>query len=119
MHQKYIKIDFSRYFDNLVRFGLLESSDFVFSLGSSLADKQLYVSLKEHFHIKSIIRGIHDSNDSNSVLEIIEGCISITSYGRGFCSICLSVLSDEGENEPVFEKTKFLSREDIVTSEDV
>ena len=76
----------NKYFDNLNRLGLVESS----AVMSSLTDKTLYEPLKKHSYIKTRIADSVVKKAGFEKYEIEEGYMSITDYGREFCNICIS-----------------------------
>lgn len=76
-----------KYFDNLSRLGLIEGAE-VFS---SLTDKSLYEPLKSHAYIierMKVPQSYILSGFSKPILK--ESYFSITSFGKSFCSICLT-----------------------------
>lgn len=86
-----------KYFDNLVRLGLIKKSNM-----TRLSDKNLYKPLKEHKiikqkisdfeNIKSFIKNIYDSGveiQQFSEYDFKEGFMELTSYGVSFCNICI------------------------------
>lgn len=76
--------EINRYFDNLIRLGLLEVSNF-----SSLTNKQFYEVLKEHTYIKKYLEGDIFKQTEYNTPRFIEGYMSLTDFGIGFCEICL------------------------------
>ena len=76
----------NKYFDNLNRLGLVESS----AVMSALTDKTLYEPLKKHSYIKTRIADSVVKKAGFEKYEIEEGYMSITDYGREFCNICIS-----------------------------
>lgn len=76
----------NKYFDNLNRLGLVESSEVM----SSLTDKTLYEPLKKHSYIKTRIADSVVKKAGFEKYEIKEEYMSITDYGREFCNICIS-----------------------------
>lgn len=76
----------NKYFDNLNRLGLVESS----AVMSALTDKTLYEPLKKHSYIKTRIADSVVKKAGFEKYEIKEGYMSITDYGREFCNICIS-----------------------------
>ena len=73
-----------KYFDNLIRLGLIEKAP-VFS---ELTNKNLYEELINHPFIKGVVSTINLDNEFISI-EYKKSYISITDFGKGFCSICL------------------------------
>ena len=76
----------NKYFDNLNRLGLVESS----AVMSALTDKTLYEPLKKQSYIKTRIADSAVKKAGFEKYEIVEGYMSITDYGREFCNICIS-----------------------------
>lgn len=75
--------DIPTYFDNLVRLGLLEYSEKVLSL----SDKSKYQQLKRHPFIKNKIESA--SIPDGYKVEIEEGFVRLTAYGKSFCGTCI------------------------------
>ena len=100
---------FNKYFDNLIRLGLIKSSDLS---NSALSDKELYEPLREHDYIKTLMRE-HNILENDSKLESIEGYIEITDYGRGFCNICLD------HHSSFAEKPQYRRHTDTATNEEI
>lgn len=73
-----------KYFDNLVRLGLLERS-----VQSSLVKKEVYAPLKEHPYIQVRIKDNPYRKINLTHPEIEEGYIYLTALGKAFCTICL------------------------------
>lgn len=90
-----------KYFDNLIRLGLLEKPNM-----THLTNEELYKPLKEHKiikqkilefeRIKTIFNGISDSGIKTPIelpqyvkYDFNEGFIKLTSYGVSFCNICI------------------------------
>ena len=78
--------DSAKYFDNLVRLGLITDLKGM----SSLTDKTIYEPLKHHSRmtpyaskVQAKARGFNDFKFEESYVEISE-------YGKSFCSICLN-----------------------------
>lgn len=76
-----------KYFDNLSRLGLIVGMGGL----SSLTDKSLYEPLKNHSYIteRMNVPQYYISSGLNSP-KLEESFFSITSFGRSFCSICLT-----------------------------
>lgn len=76
----------NKYFDNLMRLGLLESSPPL----SSLTDKKLYEPLKHHRYIQP--RTDEEIVQKSGFLKATynEGFMRLTYYGISFCNVCLS-----------------------------
>lgn len=80
--------DTNKYFDNLIRLGLLESA----SALSSLTDKSLYEPLKKHSFFLPYMNPGEIQRNGFSKTNFIESFVSITDYGRSFCAICLGTI---------------------------
>lgn len=77
--------DIAKYFDNLVRLGLINNAGGLYSL----TDKTAYEPLKNHRWVVP-----HSSEESVKSMgfdkiSFKESYVSISSYGKSFCSICL------------------------------
>lgn len=82
------KMESEKYFDNLVRLGLLERS----SSGIFISNEIVYEPLKSHPYIKSKYESIKMSADKISdfkSVEYIKSYCELTSFGKSFCSVCL------------------------------
>ena len=79
------KIRLNKYFDNLIRLGLVYSSNAL----SHLTDKSKYVPLKEDKFILDLIEKAKKYKEPYNNAKINEGFIAITDYGLEFCSNCL------------------------------
>ena len=77
--------DITKYFDNLVRLGLIISADGL----SSLTDKAQYDPLKNHRWIKPHAKTEKANSRSFTKYNFNESFVEITAYGKSFCSICL------------------------------
>lgn len=77
-------LDIKKYFDNLIRLGLLEKA-----YSGSFTQKSVYTPLKMHPHIlnKTDEKALQNGPYKKASFE--EGYIRITEYGKAFCSICL------------------------------
>ena len=73
-----------KYFNNLIRLGLIEKAP-VFS---ELTNKNLYEELINHPFIKGVLSKINLDNEFISI-AYKKSYITITDFGKGFCSICL------------------------------
>lgn len=76
----------NKYFNNLIRLGLLESSQAL----SSLTDKKLYEPLKNHRYIQAKTDESVMQKSTFKIVKFNEGYISLTDYGKSFCGICLN-----------------------------
>lgn len=77
--------EINKYFDNLTRLGLLESSTGLLSL----ADKTQYEPLKRHKLIISAENDLDHYRPHFNKTRFVEGYVRISDYGKAFCSICL------------------------------
>ena len=78
--------DINKYFNNLVRLGLLEASQAL----STLTDKNLYKPLEEHFYIQARMNESVIKKAGYDKSTFIEGFMMLTDYGKAFCSICVN-----------------------------
>ena len=78
--------EINKYFNNLIRLGLLESSPVL----SSLVDKKLYEPLKNHRYILERTDESVLQKSEYKKVKFQESYISLTDYGKSFCSVCLS-----------------------------
>ena len=79
--------EINKYFDNLVRLGLLETSTL-----ASLTNKTLYEPLKTHTYIKPYLEESYLNQTKYNLPRFTEGYISLTDFGEAFCKICLNPL---------------------------
>lgn len=79
------KYETERYFDNLLRLGLVEKNQAF----SSLTEKTLYDPLKEHPYIKQFNTEAYKNAGFGSE-KTTEGFIRLTSFGKAFCDICVN-----------------------------
>jgi hypothetical protein len=79
--------DTRKYFDNLVRLGLLERPALV-----SLTNKVLYEPLKEHSYILAKMNGPFPTLEGKTYNKVKckESFISLTAFGESFCESCLA-----------------------------
>lgn len=78
--------DVNKYFNNLIRLGLLESS----RAYSALTEKKLYEPLKSHEYFKTLTdESVIAANKCKKAI-FMEGYMSLTDYGESFCNICLN-----------------------------
>ena len=75
----------NKYFDNLIRLGLLEASSL-----SSLSDKSLYNPLKNHPYIQNFATDSMAESSGYKKHVFKEGYMRLTDYGKAFCGICIS-----------------------------
>lgn len=80
-------LDVSKYFDNLMRLGLLRSSEFSFQLSD-----ELYAPLKNHRYILSHINDITSRKSGYNKVGVKKGYMEITDFGSAFCEICLETI---------------------------
>lgn len=73
-----------KYFDNLIRLGLIEKAPY----SSRLVEEKLYEELINHRFIKGIVSNIKLGDEFISI-EYKKSYISITDFGSSFCAICL------------------------------
>jgi len=73
-----------KYFDNLIRLGLLKNAMF-----ASLTNKALYELLKKHQYLESQVNTITHQVPPFNKPKFEESYISITDFGKSFCEICL------------------------------
>lgn len=76
--------EINKYFDNLIRLGLIKGSTL-----SHLTDKNLYEPIKNHQFIQSrmINTRIHATQYDKPKLK--EGYMQITDFGEAFCALCV------------------------------
>ncbi|MBR4334290.1 MAG: DUF4393 domain-containing protein [Clostridia bacterium] len=87
--------EMAKYFDNLIRLGLINSSGVL----SSLTNKDVYAPLKEHSFIEPYKTYTNESdNAKGSELHILEGFMRISEFGKAFCYICLDVTKMTASN---------------------
>lgn len=82
-------LEINKYFDNMIRLGLIVASPVM----SSLTNKELYEPLKNHPFILANIERIKDEDVHSKgyvKADIIEGYLSLTDYGVAFCNICIA-----------------------------
>lgn len=80
--------DSQKYFDNLVRLGLVERSPD----GTYISNESIYEPLKNHPFIKNKYQNIEKQSstiDNFSKIDYIKGYCELTSFGESFCKICL------------------------------
>lgn len=87
--------DISKYFDNLVRLGLIEKSPIL----SSLTDKTVYEPLKSHKYIAPLATDVAAQKSNFKKAAINEGFIRLSGYGTAFCSICLTPVKAMAANK--------------------
>ena len=75
----------AKYFDNLVRLGLITNEGGL----SSLTDKTVYEPLKKHKWVSSQALVENANALGFDKIDFEEGFVRISSYGEDFCSICL------------------------------
>ena len=77
--------EINKYFDNLIRLGLLETSTL-----SSLTNKQLYEPLKTHTYLKPYLEEKYLQKTEYNIPKFNEGYMSLTDFGKYFCEVCLN-----------------------------
>lgn len=85
--------DVNKYFNNLIRLGLVESS---YAL-SSLTDKKLYKPLKKHWYIQALTDESALQKKEFKYISFKEGYMSLTDYGKTFCHICVDSTAETTE----------------------
>lgn len=80
------KYETNKYFDNLIRLGMLKASEPL----SSLTNKALYEPLKNHLFILSRKNDSFVKASGYEECELIEGYMELTDFGKEFCNICIS-----------------------------
>lgn len=78
-------LEIGRYFDNLVRLGLLEIKSNV-----SLYGKHVYEETKEHPYIKERIQNHLKVGTDYSEIIYKEGYVQLTDFGMSFNKVCIS-----------------------------
>lgn len=73
-----------KYFDNLIRLGLLKNA-----MLASLTNKSLYEPLKTHSYIVEKSRAASAQNGEYNHADIKESYMELTDYGELFCTICI------------------------------
>lgn len=77
-------LDVSKYFDNLMRLGLVKGGE----LFRKLVDESKYDVLKEHPFVIDTAKSAEMQKDLNKV-AYVESFIDMTPFGRAFCAICI------------------------------
>lgn len=78
-----------KYFDNLIRLGLLDSAKGM----AHLTDKAKYEPLKSHEHLRQFLDPSSIETAGFETSSFKESVISLTDYGKSFCSICLTEIA--------------------------
>ena len=78
-------LNVNKYFDNLIRLGLLKSGEDV----ASLIDKSLYEPLKTHNYIVEKSKAASAQNGKYNQADIKESYMELTDYGELFCTMCI------------------------------
>lgn len=78
----------NKYFDNLIRLGLLENPSTLFSL----TNKGLYDPLKNHQYLLPYMDTAAVQKAGCSKAELKESYMQISDYGKAFCEICLGTV---------------------------
>lgn len=79
-------LEMDRYFDNLIRLGLIEKAAY----SSVLAKDELYKPLEEHEYVQKSIEKLKSLKTEYNKPELKRSYMSITSFGEQFCNICLT-----------------------------
>lgn len=77
--------DVAKYFDNLVRLGLIVEAGGL----SSLTDKTRYEPLKSHKWVMPLATNEKAQTRGFDKIDFEEGFFMISSYGKSFCQVCL------------------------------
>ena len=75
----------NKYFNNLIRLGLLEGSTL-----SSLINKWLYEPLKTHTYVEPYLREEYLQQTQYNKAKFKEGYMELTDFGKAFCRVCLN-----------------------------
>lgn len=75
-----------RYFDNMLRLGLIENAGDL----ASLSDKKLYEPVRTHKYIVPIATDEVAQKNGFSQVNVKESFVSLSNYGISFCNICLN-----------------------------
>lgn len=86
------KYNLNKYFDNLIRLGLIDSA----STLSSLIDKTKYEPLKTHPVMMQYKKAIENRPAPYNKVEFCESYLYLSDFGEAFCGVCL-------ENENIKE----------------
>lgn len=78
--------EINKYFDNLIRLGLLENPGEL----ASLTNKVLYEPLKRHRFLVSKANELDQYRPRFTKTEMQESYVCLSDYGKAFCSICLN-----------------------------
>ncbi len=76
--------EIGKYFDNLIRLGLLKDADEMYSF----TNKAVYTPLKNHRFITALMEKRKPS-EPNNIVSFKESCVELTDFGRSFCRICI------------------------------
>ena len=88
--------DINKYFDNLIRLGLLEASEQF----SSISDEKNYEPLNNHPFIQNKIDTTPFINPDCNKIQMKKGFMRLTDYGKAFCKICISITINIDLKEP-------------------
>lgn len=75
----------NKYFDNLIRLGLVGSAESM----SSLTDKTRYEPLKTHPVMEHYKKGVENRPTPYNKAEFTESYLYLSDYGKAFCGVCL------------------------------
>ncbi|MBQ8298740.1 MAG: DUF4393 domain-containing protein [Clostridia bacterium] len=78
--------EIDRYFDNLIRLGLIEKAAY----SSVLVKDELYTPLEEHEYIQNTIERLKSLKTEYTKPKLQRSYMTITSFGEQFCDICLT-----------------------------
>lgn len=79
-------LEVNKYFDNLIRLGLLEMP----GRGGSFTNKKLYLPLEEHSYILSFKDEEKIKMLGYKKYQILRGLVWMTDFGKEFCNICIT-----------------------------
>lgn len=79
-------LDIGKYFDNLLRLGLIIKPDPV----AYLVGENLYKPLEEHPYITASVNTIEKSNSPRKKARLIKSYFQVTDFGQSFCNVCIN-----------------------------
>ena len=79
------RYNLNKYFDNLIRLGLIGSAESM----SSLTDKTKYEPLKVHPIMEQYKKGVENRPEPYNKAELNESFLYLTDFGKEFCGICI------------------------------
>ena len=89
-------LDVSKYFDNLMRLGLIKGGE----LFSKLVDDSKYDVLREHPFVVETANNAENNDDLNKA-AYVDSFIDMTIFGRAFCSICIDAPCENSEYKQI------------------